>query len=173
MWELDHKEGWVPKNWCFQTVVLEKTLESSLDCKKIKLLDYKGNQPWMFIGRTDAEAEAEALATHWKSPWCLERQKEKEVTEGEMPGWHHRLDEHGFEQTLEDSERQEGLGCCSPWGHKESYITEQLTSNNINTYFSCVYVFNKWIKGWGVDRWKGILNIFVFDFLWWLQSLLK
>ena len=82
MWELDHKEGWAPKNWCFWTVVLEKTLESLLDCKKIKPVHPKGNQSWIFIGRTDAEAETpNSLATwckqltHWKRPWCWERLK--------------------------------------------------------------------------------------------------
>ena len=83
MWELNHKEGWAPKNWWFWTVVL-KTLESPLDCKEIKPANPKGNQPWIFIGRTDAEAEAPILwplmrrATHWKRSWCWERLKEKE-----------------------------------------------------------------------------------------------
>ena len=106
MWELDHKEGWMPKNCCFWTVVLEKTLESSLDCKEIKSVNPKGYQPWIFIGRTDAEAEAPIL---WppdvkrrlagKDPdagkdW---RQEEKGTAEEEMVGWHHRLDGHEFE----------------------------------------------------------------------------
>ena len=78
MWELDHKEGWVPKNWCFQIVVLEKTLESPLNCKEIKPVNSKGNQPWIFIGRTDAEAGAPILRPpdepiHWKRPWSSER----------------------------------------------------------------------------------------------------
>ena len=80
MWELDCKEGWEPKNWCFWTVVLEKTLESPLDCKEIKPVNPKGNQPWIFIGKTDAEAEAPIIwppdskgATHWKRPWCWEK----------------------------------------------------------------------------------------------------
>ena len=81
MWELDHKEGWAPKNWCFWTVVLEKTLESPLDCKEIKPANPKGNQPWIFTGRTDAEAEALATwceePTHWKRSWCWERLKAK------------------------------------------------------------------------------------------------
>ena len=92
MWELDHKEGWAPKNWCFWTVVLEKTLESLLDCKKIKPVHPKGNQSWIFIGRTDAEAETpNSLATwckqltHWKRPWCWERLKTG--GEGEDRGW--------------------------------------------------------------------------------------
>ena len=135
MWELDHKEGWVPKNWHFQSVVLEKTLESPLDCKDIKPVSLKGNQSWIFIGWTDAEAEAPTL---WppdaksqltgKDPdagkdWG---QEEKEATEDEMVGWHHWLSGHEFEQTQEDSEGQRSLVCCSPWGHKESdTATEQ------------------------------------------------
>ena len=112
MWELNYKESWALKNWCFWTVVLEKTLESPLDCKGIKLVNPKGNQSWIFIGRTDAEAEAETPilwppdAKNWsigKAPdtgkdW---RQEEKETTEDEMVGWHHRLNGHGFGWTLE------------------------------------------------------------------------
>ena len=100
MWELDHKESWSPKNWCFWTVVLEKTLESPLDCKEIQPVHPKGNQSWVFIGRTDAEAEAPQLwpfdVKNWltgKDPdagkdW---RQEEKGMTEDEMVGWHHWL----------------------------------------------------------------------------------
>ena len=106
MWELDHKESWAPKNWCFWTVVLEKTLESPFNCNEIKPINPKGNQSWIFIGRTDAEAEALVnLATWcekqliWKDPdagkdW---RWEEKGTTEDEMAGWHHRLDGHEFE----------------------------------------------------------------------------
>ena len=119
MWELDHKEGWVPKNWCFQIVVLEKTLESLLDCKEIKPVNPKGNQSWILIEKTDAEAEApilwppDAESTHWKDPdagkqW---KQEEKWATEDEMVGWHHWLNGHEFEQTLEDSEEQGSLAC--------------------------------------------------------------
>ena len=137
MWELDHKEGWMPKNWCFWTVVLAKTLESPLDCKEIKPVSPKGNQPWLFIGRTDAEAEAPVL---W--PPAAESQligkypdtgkdfrQKKRVTEDEMIGWHHQLSEpefaeiHGFEllsfeQIQGDGEGQGSLACCSPWGRK-------------------------------------------------------
>ena len=110
MWELDHKESWAPKNWWFWTVVLEKTLESPLHCKEIKPVNPKRNQSWICIGRTDAEAEAPML---WppdmknrligKDPdagkdW---RQREKEMTENEMAGWHHRLDGQAFEQAPE------------------------------------------------------------------------
>ena len=120
MWELDHKEGWAPKNWCFWTVVLEKTLESPLDCKEIKSVNPKGNQLWIFIERTDAEAEAPIL---WppdaksqligKDPdagkdW---RQEEKGAIEDEMVRWHHRLNGHEVEQTQEDGEGQGSLVC--------------------------------------------------------------
>ena len=109
MWELDYKESWVPKNWCFWTVVLEKVLESLLDSKEIQLVNPKGNQSWIFIGRTDVEAETPILWLPnvknwliWKDPnagkdWT---QEEKGMTEDEMVGWHHRLDGHEFEQAL-------------------------------------------------------------------------
>ena len=127
IWELDHKEGWVPKNWFFQIVALEKTLESSLDCKEIKPVNPKGNQPWTFIGRTDAEAEAPVLwlpdATSWftgKDPdagkiWA----QEKRVTEDEMVGWRHWLNGHEFEETPGDGVGQGRLASCSPWGLKK------------------------------------------------------
>ena len=135
MWELDHKESWAPKNWCFWTVVLEKTLESPLDCKEIKPVHPKGNQSWVFIGRTDAEAETPIL---WPpdaknqltgkdhdsgKDW---RREEKGTTEDEMVGWHHRLDGHESEQTSGDGDGQGSLACCSPWGRKESDTTERL-----------------------------------------------
>ena len=134
MWELDCEESWVPKNWCFWTVVLEKTLESPLDCKEIQPVNPKGNQSWIFIGRTDAEAEAPILwppNANWligKDPdagkhW---RHKEMRTTEDEMFGWHHRLNEHEFEQALGVGDGQESLACCSSWGCKESDTTEKL-----------------------------------------------
>ena len=110
MWKLDYKESWVPKNWCFGTVVLEKTLESPLDCKDIQSVHPKGNQSWIFIGRTDIEAETPILwppdAKNWligKDPDAGEdwRQEKKGITEDEMVGWHHQLDGHEFEQALE------------------------------------------------------------------------
>ena len=134
MWELDHKENWAPKNWCFWTVVLEKTLESPLDSKEIKPVNPEGNQSWIFIGRTDAEAEAPLL---WppdvksqligKDPdtgkdWG---QEEKGETEYEMVGWYHWLKGHEFEETPGDGEGQGSLACCSPWGYKESDMIEQ------------------------------------------------
>ena len=132
MWELDPKGGWEMKNWCFWTVVLEKALASPLDCKEIKPVNWKGNQPWIFIGRTDAESEAPML---WppdvksrltgKDPdvgkdW---KQEEKGTTEDSIIGWHHWLNGDEFEQTQGDSEGQRSLECCSSWGHKESDMT--------------------------------------------------
>ena len=108
MWELDCEEGWVPKNWCFWTVVLEKSLESPLDCKEIQPVHSKGDQSWVFFGRTDAKAETPVLwPPHGKS-WLIGKdsdagrdlgQEEKGMTEDEMAGWHHRLDGHEFEWT--------------------------------------------------------------------------
>ena len=138
MWELDHKEGWMVKKWCFWTMVLEKILESPLDSKEIKPVDLKGNKSWIFIGRTDAEAEALIL---WspdvksllirKDPDARkdQRQKVKGVREDKMVGWHHRLNGHEFEQALGDGEGQGSLACCNPWGHRKSDTTEWL--NNI------------------------------------------
>ena len=128
MWELDCKESWVLKNWCFWTVVLEKTLESPLDCKEIQPVHPKGDQFWVFIGRTDVEAETLILWPSdvkrwpiWKDPdaekdWGWE---EKGTTEDEMVGWHHRLNGHEIEWTLRAGDEQGGLACCDSWGHKE------------------------------------------------------
>ena len=131
--KLDYKDGWWSKNLCFWTMVLEKTLESPLDCKEIKLVHPKGNQPWIFIGRTDAEAPIlwPPDVNNWligKDPdagkdW---RQEEKGTIEDEMVGWHHQLDGHEFEQAPGVGDRQGSLVCCSPWGRKESDMTEQL-----------------------------------------------
>ena len=132
MWELDHKEGWPPKNWCFQTEVLKKTLESPLDCKEIQPVNPKRNQSWIFIGRTDAEAETPILwppdvknyligkdSDAWKDWW----QEEKGTTEDEIIRWHHQLTGDEFEQAPGDAEGQGSLVCCSPWGRKESDMT--------------------------------------------------
>ena len=135
MWELDCEEGWVPKNWCFWTVVLEKTLESPLDCKEIQPVHPKGDQSWVFIGVTDAKAETPILwPPHAKS--CLIGkdsdagrdwgQEEKGMTGDEMTGWHHWLGGHEFEWTLGDGDGQGGLSCSSPWDHKELDTTERL-----------------------------------------------
>ena len=129
MQELDHKESWAPKNWCFRTVVLKKTLESPLDFK-IKPINPKGNQPWIFIGRTDVKLKFQYFGRMVKEliekdidaekDW---RHEKKGVTEDEMVEWHHQLNGHEFEQTLLDSEGQRSLASCSPCGHKEKPIT--------------------------------------------------
>ena len=144
MWELDHRESWAPKNQCFQTVVLEKTVESPLNIKHIKLVGPKGNQYWIFTGRTDAEAEAPIL---WppdvksqllgKDPdagkdW---RWEEKGTTEDEVVGWHYWFNGHEFEQALGDSKGQRSLVCFSPWDGKESSMTYWLNNNNKVIYF--------------------------------------
>ena len=133
--ESDCEESWAPKNWCFWTVVLEKTLESPLACKEIKPVHPKGNQPWTFIGRTDAETEAPIL---WppdvksqltgKDPdagkdWG---QEEKGAAENEMVGWHHWLNGHEFQQSLRDGDGQRSLACCGSWSLKELDTTEGL-----------------------------------------------
>ena len=109
MWELDHKEDWVPKNWCLQIVVMEKTLESPLDSNNIKLVTPKGNESWIFIGRTDAQAEAAILWQHNAKSRLIEKdpdavkswgQEQKQATEDEMVGWNYWLNEHEFEWTL-------------------------------------------------------------------------
>ena len=133
--ELDYKESWVLKNSCFWTVVLEKILENPLDCKEIQPVHPEGNQSWIFIGKTDAEAETLLLwppvAKNWligKDPdagkdW---RQEEKRTTENEMIGWHHWRDGHNFEWAPEVGDAQGSLVCCSPWGRKELDMTERL-----------------------------------------------
>ena len=133
MWELDYKESWGLKNWCFWTVVLEKTLESPLNYKEIQPVHPKGNQSWIFIGRTDAETETPILWPPDARNWLVgkdrdaekdKRQEEKGTTEDEMVGWHHRLDPHEFEQALGVDNGQGSLVCCSPWGRKELDTTE-------------------------------------------------
>ena len=133
--ELDHKESWGPKNWCFWTMVLEKTLEGPLDCKEIQPVNSKGNQSWIFIGKTDTEAETPIFWPPdakswliWKDPdvgkdW---RQKEKGTAEDEMAGWHHWLNGLESEWTLGIGDGQGGLACCDSWGCRELDMTEWL-----------------------------------------------
>ena len=143
MWELDYKESWVLKNWCFWTVVLEETLESPLDRKEIQPVNPKRNQPWILIGRTDAEAETQYFGNLIRRADSLEktldagkdwRQEEKGTTEDKMVGWHHWLDGHEFEQALGVGEGQGSLACCSPWGHKELDMTERLNWTELIFY---------------------------------------
>ena len=139
------KEGWALHNRGFWTVVLKKTLESPLDSKEIKPVNSKGNQSWIFIGRTEVETEAPILWPPDEKRWPIRkdpdagkdwRQEEKGMTEDKMIGWHHWLEGHEFEQTL--GEFPEGLGsqvCCSPWGHKELDMTEQLNWTELKLHF--------------------------------------
>ena len=129
MWELDYKESWALKNWCFWTVVIEKTRESPLGCKEIKPVTPKGNQSWIFIGRTDAEAEIPILWALDVKNWLIGkdpdagkdwRQEEKGTTEDEMAGWHHQLNGYEFEQALGVGDGQGGLACCGPRGQTKS-----------------------------------------------------
>ena len=141
MLELDCEESWAPKNWCFWTVVLEKTLESPLDCKEIQPVHSKGDQPWMFFGRNDAKAETPVLwPPHLKS-WLIGKgsdagrdwgQEEKGTTEDEMAGWHQWLDGHEFEWTPGVGDGQGGLACCNSWGRKELDRTERLNWTELN-----------------------------------------
>ena len=135
MWELDYKEIWATKNWYFWTVVLDKTLESPLDCNVIQPVHPKGDQSWIFIRKTNADAETPILWPPdakkwliWKDPdagkdW---RQEEKGMTEDEIVGWHHRFNGHGFGWTPGVGDWQGGLMCCASWDCKESDMTEWL-----------------------------------------------
>ena len=130
MWELDHKEGWMPKNWHFHTVVLEKTLESPLD-SKIKLVNPKGNQPWIFIGRIDVKLKLQYFGHLMRRVDSLEKTLMLKKIEGKKRRGQQRMRwldgikhiKHEFEQTLGDGEGQGSLACCSPWGPKEPYRT--------------------------------------------------
>ena len=145
MWELDCEESWAPKNWCFWTVVLEKTLESPLDCREVQPVHPKGDQSWVFIGRTDAEAETPILWPPHEKSWLIGKdpdagrdwgQEEKGMTEVEMSGWHHQLDGHESEWTPGDGDGQGGLACYDSWGCKESDMTERLNWTELNWCYS-------------------------------------
>ena len=148
MWELDQKQGWVLKNWCFPIVVLEKTLKSPLDCKKIKLVNLEGNQPWKFTRRTDAEAEALIRWPPDVKSWLIGkafdagkdwRREEKGTTEDGLVEWHHWLDGHGFGWTPGVGDGQGSLVCWGSWGCKESDMTERLNWTDTDKW-----TFTKW-----------------------------
>ena len=135
MWELDYKKSWASNNWCFWTVVLEKILESPLDCKEIQPVHPKRNQSWIFFGRTDGEAETPILWPTDVKSWLTGKapdagkdwgREEMGTTEDEMVGWNHRLHGQGFGWTPGVGDGQGGLACCSSWGCKESDTTEWL-----------------------------------------------
>ena len=169
MWELDCEESWAPKNWCFWTVVLEKTLESPLDCKEIQPVHSKGDQPWVFLGRTDAEAETPVLWPPHAKSWLVGKdsyagrdwgQEEKGMTEDEMAGWHHWLGGHEFEWTPGVGDGQGGLACCNSWGRKESDMTDQLNWTELketkDLYTENYNTLVKEIKE-DTNRWRNIL----------------
>ena len=134
MWELDCEESWALKNRCFWSMVLEKTLESPLDCKEIQPVHPEGDQSWVFIGRSDVEAETPVFWPPHVKCWLIGKDpdagrdwgQEKGMAEDEMAGWPHRLDGHEFESTLGVGDGQGGLVCCDSWGRKELDTTEWL-----------------------------------------------
>ena len=141
MWELHCEESWAPKNWCFWTVVLEKTLESPLGCKEIQPVHSEGDQPWDFFEGNDAKAETAVLWPPHVKRWLIGKdsdagrvwgQKEKGMTEDEMAGWHHWLNGRESEWTLGVGDGQGGLAYCSSWGHKELDTTERLNWTELN-----------------------------------------
>ena len=149
MWELDCEESWVPKNWCFWTVMLEKTFESPWDCKEIQPVHSEGNQPWDFFGRHDAEAETPVLWPPHAKSWVIGKdcdagrdwgQEGKGMTEDEMVTWHHWLNGREFKQALGDGEGQGSLECSSPWDCK-SNMTEWLNDSILAS--SAQWTFNK------------------------------
>ena len=128
MWQLDYKEGCVLKNWCVQIVMLKEPLECPLDCKVIKPVNPKGNQPRVFNGRTDAEAEVPVFWPPNSKSWLIGKdsdagkgwgQEARGAAEDKIVGWHHRITGHDFEQTPGDGEGAGSGMCCSPWGRKE------------------------------------------------------
>ena len=168
MWELEHREDTAPKNWCFLSMVLEKTLECLLDSKEIKPVNPKGIQLWIFIGRTDVEAEAPILGHLLRREDSLgktlmlgniECKKEKEAAKDEVTGWHHWLKGHEFEQTLGDSEGQESLVCCihgvtKNWTQLRDWATKQqkYATKKWTIFYKCI------IKDWTRKKYKTWLD---------------
>ena len=143
MWELNCEEGWVLKNWRFWSVVLEKTLESALDCKEIQPVHSEGDQPWDFFGRNDAKAETLVLWPPHAKSWLIAKdsdagrdwgQEGKGTTEDEMAGWHHWLDGRESEWTLGVGDGQRDLACCDSWGRKELDTTERLIWSDLTRF---------------------------------------
>ena len=170
---MDVKESWAPKNWCFWTVVLKKTLESPLDCKEIQPVHSKGDQPWVFFGRNDAKAETPVLWPPYAKSWFIGKdsdagrdwgQEEKGTTEDEMTGWHHQLSGREFEWTLGVGDGQGGLACWDSWGRKESDTTEWLNwtwvivLREVNVLLCFLCDLTKNIKLSWIEKYKMILK---------------
>ena len=142
MWELNHKESWAPKNWCFWTMVLEKTLDSPLDCKEIQPVHPKGDQSWIFFGRTDAEVEVSILwpldAKRWKRPWCWERLRAQEKGTQRMSWLDGIINSMDMSMSkVREIMKDRNLACCNPWGHEELNMTEQLKDRiKISIFFT-------------------------------------
>ena len=154
MWELDSEESWAPKNWCFWTVVLEKTLESPLDCKEIQPVHSKGYRSWVFFGRNDAQAETPVLWPPHAKCWLIGKdpdavkylgQEEKGMTEDGIAGWHHQLDGHEFELTPGVGDGQGGLVCCKSQGRRirHDWATELNWKDAVILYmcFCAIYIY--------------------------------
>ena len=157
MWDFDRKESWMLRNRCFWTVVLEKTLESPLDCKEIKPINPKGNQSWIFTGSIDAEAETPILWPPDERNWLIGkyhdagkdwRQEEKGMTDNEMVGWHHRLDRYELIEAPGVGDGQGSLACCSPWVCRVGHygVTELWTVYSQLLMLSLLLLGNKIIK---------------------------
>ena len=172
MWELDHKEGWAPKNWCFHTMLPEKTLQSSLDCKEIETVNPKANQSWIFIGRTDAEADAPILWPPDVKSWLTGKDsdagkdwghEERRATENAMVGWHHWLNGHGFEQTPGDSEGQ-GTWCAAVHGVAKSGTQlgdwKTMNSNHTSTRLQCLW---KYLTCFEALSWKSTFEVGILE----------
>ena len=172
MWELDCEEGWELKNWCFWTVVLEKTLESPLDCKDIQPVHSEGDQSWVFIGRTDAEVETPVLWPPHAKSWLIGKdsdagrdwgQEEKGRTKDEMPGWHHWLDAHEFGWTPGVGDGQGGLVCSDSWGCRvgQDWATELNWTEPVLKKCGCMSsLLTEGEFTWGWPAYSTEVNIF-------------
>ena len=169
MWELDYKESWALKNWCFWTVVLEKTLENPLDCKEIQPVHRKGDQS-VFIGRTDVEAETPILWPPDVKSWLIGKDsdagkdwgQEKGTKEDEMFGWHHWLNGHGFGWTARVGDGHGGLTCCSSWRHKESDTTGRLNWTELMR-ITCLLLFYRLLILKLKMLWVKFIDILIWD----------
>ena len=182
MWELDHRKGWAPKNWCFQIMVLEKTLENLLDCKEIKSVSHKRYQPWVFNGRTDAEAEGPVLWPPDEKSWLTGKDLMLGKTEGKrrrgqqkMRWLGHIID--SMDVNLSDfcPLGQTSLACCSPWGHKGSDTAQWLNNSNSCVNNSNILVDLMWLQLSLYERGRGKLDyrsreVTVELDVWWIQK---